>query len=409
MAKRNVVIVGGGLAAARAATNLRKEGFDGRLILLTDEPEVPYERPPLSKDYLRGEKDRAGIRVMEPAGWAAADVDVLTNTRVAGLDLHARTVRLEGGRRIRFWRCVLATGSAARPLPGPGGDLLGVFTLRTVDEADALRAAALAAGSAVVVGGGWIGAEVAASLQQLGVEMTMVMTGKLPLERVMGPEIGAVYRDLHLGHGVRLVTDARVEAVLGERRAEGLRLVDGRTVDGTVVVAGVGASPRDELARAAGLTVGDGVEVDEYLRTSDPAVFAIGDIAAAWNPTFGERIRVEHWDNARRQGIAVAKSVLGRGTAYARAPYFYSDQWDFSIEYVGHPSHWDRLLFRGVPESGSFCAFWLDGGKVVAGLNARVPDVSPTIARLVESHATPDLGRLADPAVPLAELLPPVA
>lgn len=409
MAKRNVVIVGGGLAAARAATNLRKEGFDGRLILLTEEQEIPYERPPLSKDYLRGEKDRVGIRVMEPAGWAADDVEVRTNTRVAGLDLRARTVRLEGGPRIRFWRCVLATGSAARPLPGPGGGLPGVFTLRNVEDADALRAAALAAGSAVVIGGGWIGAEVAASLSQLGVGMTMVMTGKLPLERVMGPEIGAVYRDLHLAHGVKLVTDARVEAVLGERRAEGLRLADGRTVEASVVLAGVGASPRDELARAAGLTVSDGVEVDEYLRTSDPAVFAIGDIAAAWNPTFSERIRVEHWDNARRQGIAVAKSVLGRGAAYARAPYFYSDQWDFSIEYVGHPSHWDRLLFRGAPESGSFCAFWLDGGRVVAGLNARVPDVSPTIAKLVESKATPDLARLVDPTVPLTELVPPAA
>jgi 3-phenylpropionate/trans-cinnamate dioxygenase ferredoxin reductase subunit len=406
MAKRNVVIVGGGLAAARAATTLRKEGFDGRVVLLTEEPEVPYERPPLSKDYLRGTKDRTAIRVKEPDGWLADDIDVRMSTRVVRLDLHARAVRLEGGRRIRFWRSVLATGSLARPLPVPGGDLPGVFTLRTVDEADALRSAALAAGTVIVVGGGWIGAEVSASLRQLGVEVTMVMSGALPLEKVLGPEIGAVYRDLHRSHGVELVADARVDGVLGSGHAEGIRLADGRTLKSTVIVAGVGARPRDELARQAGLKVSDGVEVDELLCSSDPAVFAIGDIAAAWNPLLGQRIRVEHWDTARRQGIAVARSVLGRGVPYARVPYFYSDQWDMNMEYVGHPATWDRLVFRGAPESGAFCAFWLDGGRVVAGLNARVAEVSPTIAKLIEAGIRPDIGRLTDPTVPLTELLP---
>jgi 3-phenylpropionate/trans-cinnamate dioxygenase ferredoxin reductase subunit len=407
VAKRNVVIVGGGLAAARAATNLRKEGFDGGVVLLTEEREQPYERPPLSKDYLRGTKDRAAIRVKEADAWVAEKVDVRTATRVTELDLAAREVVIEGGECIPFWRAVLATGSVAKALPVPGGDLPGVFTLRTAEEADALRAAALEAGRVAVVGGGWIGAEVSASLRQLGVEVTMVMSGALPLERVLGPEIGAVYRDLHLAHGVELLADARVEGVIGDGRAKGIRLADGRTVEATVIVAGVGARPRDELARAAGLTVSDGVEVDEFLRSSDPDVFAVGDIAAAWNPPIGERIRVEHWDTARRQGIAVAKCVLDRGVPYLRAPYFYSDQWDFNLEYVGHPSRWDRLLFRGAPESGSFCAFWLDGGRVVAGLNLGVPDVSPTIAKLVEGRATPDLARLADPAVPLGDLLPP--
>jgi 3-phenylpropionate/trans-cinnamate dioxygenase ferredoxin reductase subunit len=407
--ERTVAIIGGGLGAARAATTLRKEGFDGRVVLLTEESEVPYERPPLSKDYLGGTKDRAAIRVKEADAWAADGIEVRTATRVTQLDLTAREVTLEGGGRIRFWRAVLATGSFARPLPVAGGDLPGVFTLRTADEADALRSAALAAGRVAIVGGGWIGAEVSASLRQLGVEVTMIMSGALPLERVLGPEIGAVYRDLHLGHGVQLLPNARVEGVVGEGRARGLRLADGRTLEASVIVAGVGARPRDELARAAGLTVGDGVEVDEYLRSSDADVFAVGDVAAAWNPLLAERIRVEHWDTARRQGIAVARSVLERGVPYARAPYFYSDQWDMNIEYVGHPSRWDRLVFRGALESGSFCAFWLDGGRVVAGLNARLPDASPTIAKLVESRAIPDVARLADPAVPLSELVPPAA
>lgn len=406
MAKRNVVIVGGGLAAARAATTLRKEGFEGRVILLTEEPEVPYERPPLSKDYLRGTKDRAAIRVKERDAWQADEVEVLTGSRVVRVDLRARAVWLEGGRRIRFWRAVLATGSLARALPVPGGDMPGVFTLRTVDEADALRAAALAAGNVIVVGGGWIGAEVAASLRQIGVEVTMVMSGALPLEKVLGAEIGAVYRDLHRSHGVTLVPDARVDGVIGNGRAAGIRLADGRTIASPVVVAGVGARPRDELAREAGLTVGDGVEVDELLRSSNPDVFAIGDIAAAWNPSLGQRIRVEHWDTARRQGIAVARSVLGRGVPYVRPPYFYSDQWDMNMEYVGHPAQWDRLVFRGAPESGSFCAFWLDNGRIVAGLNARVDDVAATISKLVEVGATPEVARLTDPQVSLTEFLP---
>ena len=400
------VIVGGGLAAARAATTLRKEGFEGRVILLTEEPEVPYERPPLSKDYLRGTKDRAAIRVKERDAWQADEVEVLTGSRVVRVDLRARAVWLEGGRRIRFWRAVLATGSLARALPVPGGDMPGVFTLRTVDEADALRAAALAAGNVIVVGGGWIGAEVAASLRQIGVEVTMVMSGALPLEKVLGAEIGAVYRDLHRSHGVTLVPDARVDGVIGNGRAAGIRLADGRTIASPVVVAGVGARPRDELAREAGLTVGDGVEVDELLRSSNPDVFAIGDIAAAWNPSLGQRIRVEHWDTARRQGIAVARSVLGRGVPYVRPPYFYSDQWDMNMEYVGHPAQWDRLVFRGAPESGSFCAFWLDNGRIVAGLNARVDDVAATISKLVEVGATPEVARLTDPQVSLTEFLP---
>ena len=409
MADRTVAIVGGGLGGARAAATLRKEGFDDRIVMLGEELELPYERPPLSKDYLRGTKGRAEFRVREADAWAADGVEVRTGTRVVALDLAARELALENGERLPFWRAILATGSVARPLPVPGGDLPGVFTLRTVEEADALRTAALAAGSVAVVGGGWIGAEVSASLRQLGVEVTMVMSGALPLERVLGPQIGAVYRDLHLANGVRLLADARVEGVVGDDRAQGVRLADGRTVEAAVIVAGVGARPRDELARAAGLTVSDGVEVDELFRSSDPDVFAIGDVAAAWNPLLGERIRVEHWDTARRQGIAVAKSVLDRGVPYARAPYFYSDQFDLDVEYVGHPSHWDRLVFRGALESGAFCAFWLDGGRVVAGLNARMPGLSPAIATLVESRAAPDPGRLADPDVPLSALLPPTA
>jgi 3-phenylpropionate/trans-cinnamate dioxygenase ferredoxin reductase subunit len=406
MAERTIVIVGAGLGAARAAVNLRKEGFDGRIVMLAEESEVPYERPPLSKDYLRGTKGRDDVRVKPADDWAAEGIEVLTGTRATDLDLQARQVGVDDGRRYGFWRLLLATGAEARPLPVPGADLPGVHSLRTFDDADAIRIAALAAGEVAIVGGGWIGAEVAASLRQLGVGVTMIMRESLPLERVVGPEIGAVYRDLHLDHGVRILPDARVEAVTGDGKASGVRLADGSVVATSVVVAGVGAHPRDELARAAGLVVSDGIEVDELLHTSDPDVFAIGDVAAQWHPLLDTRVRVEHWDTARRHGIAVARSMLDHGAPYRKAPYFYSDQYDLDMEYVGHHARRDRLVFRGDPASGSFYAFWLDRAKVVAGLNARVPGVSPTIAKLVESGVEVDPTALADLDVPLESLIP---
>jgi len=406
MSERTIVIVGAGLGAARAAVNLRKEGFDGRIVMLAEEAELPYERPPLSKEYLRGTKSRDEVRVRPADGWVADRVEILTATRATDIDLRSREVGTDDGRRFGFWRLLLATGAEALPLPLPGADLPGVFTLRTVDDADAIRAAALAAGEVTVIGGGWIGAEVAASLRQVDVAVTMVMRRSLPLERVLGPEVGTVYRDLHLAHGVRIVPDARVEAVVGGGAATGVRLADGSTVAALVIVACVGARPRDELARAAGLVVSDGIEVDALLRTSDPDVFAIGDVAAQWHPLLDARVRIEHWDTARRHGIAVAKSMLDRGAPFRKAPYFYSDQYDLDMEYVGHPARWDRLVFRGDPAAGSFCAFWLDGSRVAAGLNARVPGVSPVIAKLVESEVEVDPAALADPDLPLESLLP---
>lgn len=407
MAERSIVIAGAGLGAARAAVNLRKEGFDGRIVMLAEEAEVPYERPPLSKDYLRGTKGRGDVRVKPADGWPLDGVEVLTRTRAADLDLRAREVGTDDGRRFGFWRLLLATGAEARPLPVPGADLPGVFSLRTFDDADAIRSAALAAGDVAVIGGGWIATEVAASLRQLDVGVTMIMSEALPLEATLGPEIGAIYRDLHLEHGVRVVSEASIDAVVGDGAASGIRLADGSVVGARVIVAGVGARPRDELARAAGLAVSDGIEVDELLRTSDPDVFAIGDVAAQWHPLLGSRVRVEHWDTARRHGIAVARSMLDRGVPYRKAPYFYSDQYDLDMEYVGHPARWDRLVFRGERESGTFCAFWLDGSTVVAGLNARVPGISPTIAKLVESKVEVDPAALADPELSLESLMPP--
>jgi 3-phenylpropionate/trans-cinnamate dioxygenase ferredoxin reductase component len=405
MDERTIVIVGAGLGAARAAVNLRKEGFEGRIVMLGDEAEVPYERPPLSKDYLRGTTGRDDARVKPAEAWAADGVELETGIRATEIDLRTREVGTDDGRRLGFWRLLLATGSEARSLPVPGADLAGVHTLRTFDDADAIRTAAQAAGDVAVIGDGWIGAEVAASLRQLDVGVTLILAGALPLERFVGPEIGAVYRDLHEAHGVRIVAESRVEAVVGDGSAAGVRLADGSVVAAAVIVAGVGARPRDELARAAGLVVTDGIEVDELLRTSDADVFAIGDVAAQWHPLLGARVRVEHWDTARRHGIAVAKAMLDHGAPYRKAPYFYSDQYDLDMEYVGHPARWDQLVFRGDPASGSFCAFWLADARVVAGLNARMPGISPTIAKLIESEVQVDQHVLVDVDRPLEDLL----
>jgi len=405
-----IVIVGAGLAGAKAAEALRKEGFDGRVRLLGAEPHRPYLRPPLSKEHLRGEGDPAKVFVHPEEWYAEQRVELEPSTAVRAIDPAAREVVLdggqggEGGRRVGFDRLLLATGSEPRRLTVPGADLPGVHHLRTIDDSEAIRAAAAKAGRAVVIGGGWIGSEVAASLRQLGLPVTLVLTGEVPLQRVVGPEVGGIYRDLHLRNGVEIVPRQRVVAVRGTVRAEGVETADGTRIDGDLVVVGIGAAPRTQLAEEAGLEIGNGVHVDEHLATSAPGIYAAGDIAAAWHPLFGTRLRVEHWDNARRQGRAAALGMMGRSEPYERVPYFYSDQFDLGMEYSGYAPAWDRVVFRGDPAGGSFVAFWLRDGRVVAGMNANVWKVNDAIAALVASGRQVALDRLTDPAIPIAEV-----
>lgn len=405
-----IVIVGAGLAGAKAAEALRKEGFDGRVRLLGAEPHRPYLRPPLSKEHLRGEGDPAKVFVHPEEWYAEQRVELEPSTAVRAMDPAAREVVLdggqggEGGRRVGFDRLLLATGSEPRRLTVPGADLPGVHHLRTIDDSEAIRAAAAKAGRAVVIGGGWIGSEVAASLRQLGLPVTLVLTGEVPLQRVVGPEVGGIYRDLHLRNGVEIVPRQRVVAVRGTTRAEGVETADGTRIDGDLVVVGIGAAPRTQLAEEAGLEIGNGVHVDEHLATSAPGIYAAGDIAAAWHPLFGTRLRVEHWDNARRQGRAAALGMMGRSEPYERVPYFYSDQFDLGMEYSGYAPAWDRVVFRGDPAGGSFVAFWLRDGRVVAGMNANVWKVNDAIAALVASGRQVALDRLTDPAIPIAEV-----
>lgn len=399
-----IVIVGAGLAAAKAAETLRGEGFEGSVVMLGDEPQVPYLRPPLSKEYLRGESAPESAFV-QPVDWFAEhQVELRTSTRVTAVDPVTRTVTLADGERLAYDRLLLATGSAARRLKVPGADPSGIHYLRTMADADGIRAAATRARRAAVIGGGWIGSEVAASLRQLGLEVVLVMDGAAPLDRVLGPEVAAVYRDLHQEQGVELVTGRRAAAFHGDHAVSAVETDDGSRIEADLVVVGIGAEPRLELAKAAGLDVADGIIVDERLSTSAPGVFAAGDIAAAWHPTLETRLRVEHWDNARRQGPTAARNMLGGSEAYDRLPYFYSDQFDLSMEYVGHAPAWDQVVIRGDTASRAFLAFWMIEGRVVAGMSANTPKVIGAMRKLIESRAVVDPDRLRDPDVALGDL-----
>jgi 3-phenylpropionate/trans-cinnamate dioxygenase ferredoxin reductase component len=401
---RTHVIVGASLAGAKAAETLREQGFDGRIVLVGAEKERPYERPPLSKEYLRGEVGREKVYVHPEAFYAEQDIDLRLGETVESLDTRGRELVLDDGERLDYDRVLLATGSEPRRLSIPGADLDGVLYLRSVQDSDALRARLERGGTVVVVGAGWIGAEVAASARQRGLDVTVVEPATLPLERVLGAEVGAIYRDIHTDHGVRMLLGTGVEAFEGTRAVERVRTSDGRELECDFVVVGVGVDPRTRLAAEAGIAVDNGVVVDEHLQASAPGVFAAGDVANAHHPFYGERIRVEHWANALNQGPAVARNMLGQESAYERLPYFFSDQYDVGMEYTGFARSWDRVVFRGDPDTREFIAFWIVDDRVVAGMNVNVWDVTDSIRRLISERVAVDDRRLADPDLPLETL-----
>jgi 3-phenylpropionate/trans-cinnamate dioxygenase ferredoxin reductase component len=398
------VIVGASLAGANAAETLRAEGFDGRLVLIGAEDERPYERPPLSKDYLRGEVGREKVYVHEDGFYAEHDIELRLGRTAVGLDTSASELTLDDGERVPYDRLLLTIGAEPRHLSIPGAALEGVLYLRSVGDSDALRQRLDRGGRVVVVGAGWIGAEVAASARQRGLEVAIIDPVSVPLERVLGREVGAIYRDIHTDHGVQMLLGTGVAAFEGDEAVERVRTDDGRELECDFVVVGVGVQPRIQLAAQAGIAVDDGILADEHLRTSAPGVFAAGDVANAHHPLYGERIRVEHWANALHQGPAAARAMLGQSAAYDRVPYFYSDQYDVGMEYAGYAREWDRVVFRGDPATREFIAFWLVGDRIVAGMNVNVWDVTDPIQRLIRERVAVDDRRLADPGVPLEEL-----
>jgi 3-phenylpropionate/trans-cinnamate dioxygenase ferredoxin reductase subunit len=398
------VIVGAGMAGGKAVETLREEGFDGRIVLLGAETERPYERPPLSKDYLRGDSERHAIFLQEDAGWYEQhDVELRTSTTVESLDVSARAVVLAGGERIEYDALLLTTGAEPKRLPIPGADLPGVHVLRSVEDCEALRTVLDVGGRLAVIGAGWIGCEVAASARQRGMEVTLIEPLSVPLERVLGPQLGGFYRDVHLDHGVDLRLDDGVETIEGAGRAERVRTTKGATIECDAVLVGIGVAPRTALAEGV-LDVDNGVLVDAGLRASADGVFAAGDVANHDHPVLG-RLRVEHWANALEQGPAAARAMLGQDVEYDRVPYFFSDQYDVGMEYAGHSRPDDEVAFRGDPANREFIAFWMRDGRVTAGMNVNVWDVNEHLQALVREGATVDPARLRDADVPLEELV----
>ncbi|VFA94670.1 Rhodocoxin reductase [Nocardia farcinica] len=402
---RRFVIVGGGLAAAKLAQELRAADFPGSITLIGAEEHLPYERPPLSKEFLFGKKQLPDF-TFEPAQWYRDHhVELLLGTTVTGLDPRARTVTLPDGSALPYDKLALATGSTPRRLPVPGADAPGVYTLRTIDDARAL-AGLFARGRLAIVGAGWIGLEVAAAARAADCAVTVVETAPQPLMGPLGPEMGAVFADLHRAHGVDLRLGARLDAVTtgADGAVTGLALADGGTVAADAVLMAVGAAPNIALAADAGLAVGTGVLVDASLRTSDPDIVAVGDIAEQDHPRLGGRIRVEHWANALNQPAVAAATMLGRAAEYDRLPYFFTDQYDLGMEYTGYATadRTARVVVRGSLADREFVAFWLDAeNRVLAGMNVNVWDVTDRIKELITSATPVDPDRLADPTQPM--------
>ena len=401
------VIIGASLAGAKAAETLRAEGFDGTVVLIGAENERPYERPPLSKGYLLGKEPRDSIFV-HPEGWYAEhDIDLRLGAAVTSIERPARQVTLAGGESVPYDRLLITTGSSPRRLDVPGGDLDGVLYLRTVGDSERLAAAIRAGGPVVVAGAGWIGLETTAAAREHGCEVTVVEPQRSVLLRSVGPEVGEVFAALHRSHGVTFRLEEGISEITGSGgKVTGVITSSGAELPAETVVVGIGIAPNVGLAAEAGLDVDNGIVADEALRTSDPDIFAAGDVANALNPLFGRRIRVEHWANALNGGPAAARSMLGQPVSYDRVPYFFSDQYDLGMETAGlpEPGTYDEVIFRGDKESGEFIAFWLADGTVVAGMNVNVWDVNEDIQALIRSEALIDPDRLSDPDTPLSDL-----
>jgi 3-phenylpropionate/trans-cinnamate dioxygenase ferredoxin reductase component len=398
-----LVIIGGGLTAAKAAEAVREAGVSEPVVVYGEERHLPYERPPLSKGNLTGDGTLADATVHDQDWYDSHDVELRLGEPVTGID-RGKGVVVASGVEQPYERLLIATGASPRRLPAADDSGAPIAYLRTIEDSDRLKGALQQGQSLAIVGGGWIGLEVAAAARQAGCTVTVLETLDLPLLRVLGPEVAQIFADLHRKHGVDLRTGVRLDAFsrAGDRAV--LRLADGSAIESDLVVVGIGVSPNIGLAEQAGLETDNGVLVDEHLRTADPSVFAAGDIANAHHPRLGRRVRVEHWDNAIEQGKVAGLNMAGGTVAYDRLPYFFTDQYDLGMEYVGNvgPEGYDRVVIRGRPEEGAFSAFWLADGLVLAGMHANDWDAIDPIRQIVSTgRVTPDL---ADQSLSLEEI-----
>jgi 3-phenylpropionate/trans-cinnamate dioxygenase ferredoxin reductase component len=408
MSQDRFVIVGGSVAGARAAETLREEGYPGAVVVIGAEDALPYERPPLSKGALTGD-DSYDSATLHPEQWYADhDIELRLGRPVWRIDLSARNVYVHEQDKLGYDKLLLATGSSVRTVDVPGADADGVHYLRTMEDSQRLQKRLAGRPAVVVVGAGWIGLEVAAAARGYGATVTVVEPQPTPLHGVLGPQIGGFYGDLHTANGVDLRTGEGVQEILTERgRVTGVLTTSGDRVPADTVVVGVGVRPNAEIAEEAGLDVDNGVLCDQSLRTSHPDVYAAGDIANWFNPLFGGRVRVEHWANAHDGGPAAARAMLGQDVVHDAVPFFFSDQYDTGMEYAGHVPRGAQptVVTRGDVAGREFMAFWLDEGRVLAGMHVNVWDTMDAVQDLIRAGRPVDAARLADPAVPLGDVL----
>jgi 3-phenylpropionate/trans-cinnamate dioxygenase ferredoxin reductase subunit len=410
-AGKPIVILGGGLAGGNAAVTLREEGFAGRVLLIGRESGIPFGRPPLSKAYLRSEEELDGWYVKPPGWYEEHDVERLSESSVVTVDAAADTVALDDGRELGYEKLLIATGGRNRQLRAPGADLPGIHQLRTVAECDAIKGEALSGRRAVVVGMSFIGSEVAASLTQLGVRVTAIFSGRAPLERVLGAEVAGAFAAIHRENGVELRGDDKVVAFEGAERVEAAVTAAGERVSCDFVVAGIGIEPQSPAFASNSVAQSNGLLVDEHCRTSAPDIYAAGDIANQLHPVFG-RVRVEHYNNAERQGRAVARSMLGDDAPYDYIHSFWSDQYEHKLEYVGHATKWDQFVIRGSLEERKLLGFYLLEGRLHAAVGldrGGDPELESdsemaACARLVAARARPAPTQLADDRTDLSSL-----
>ncbi len=409
MAERQAdfLLIGGGLAAAGCAAELRKRGAEGSILLAGREPEPPYERPPLSKEYLRGEAERAGAYVSPPEWYEENGVELLTGTNVMSLDPGARTAKLQGGDEVSFDKALIATGAMVNILRVEGAENEGIHYLRAFGNSDAIRADAKAAQHVVLIGGSYIGAEVAASLTAQGTRCTIVTMEDVALSRSFGEEAGRWFHELLESRGVTIHGGEELEAYEGDGRVRAVLTKNGRAIECDAVVVGAGVRPDAMLAQRAGLEVDDGIVCDAKLETSAAGIYAAGDCCSYDSVIHGRRIRVEHWDVAMQQGMHAARNMLGAEADYEVVPYFFSDLADWaSLEYVGPAKDWDEAIWRGDPKAGEFSVWYLEDGRVAGALSVERPEDLAEARRLLAARTDVSAAKpqIADPASDLSAI-----
>ena len=404
-ASRTIVVVGAGQAGGWAAKTLRDEGFEGRIVLIGEEPYPPYERPPLSKEVLLGKAPVDSSYLWPEGSFDEWRIELRTATAVSAIERAAKTVTLAGGDSLGYDKLMLATGGRVRKLPIEGADLAGVHYLRDIPDSQAIQADISRGSDLVVVGGGWIGLEVAAAGRMLGANVVVLEALDQLCGRALTPQLAAHVLEIHRAHGVDIRLGTSIEAVLGDGRVSGARLPDGTVLAASAVVIGIGLIPNVELAAEAGLEVDNGVVVDALGQTSDPDIYAAGDVTNHPNDLLGRRIRLESWENAQNQAIAAAKAMLGGETPYNEVPWFWSDQYDVNIQLIGLPTEWDETVTRGDRAEGAFIEFYLKGGRIEGAASINNPRDIRFAKRLMQSRKVLDPKALADPEVKLQALL----